>query len=222
MTSRFTSSRRLFQFTRPRGARQRQAFRRCIVREVSIHAPTRGATASTRGCGAPTPFQFTRPRGARPARTPGRTRWRSFNSRAHEGRDDTASGNVRFTGVSIHAPTRGATAIRSACTGSSRFQFTRPRGARPGERARVGLGEGRFNSRAHEGRDRTRQWHNKQCGVSIHAPTRGATPCGKCMACQIRVSIHAPTRGATPRRSPNRKRTLCFNSRAHEGRDSRP
>ncbi len=53
-----------------------------------------------------------------------------------------------------------------------------------------------FNPRAHAGRDL----------VKPHLHT------------MIRVSIHAPTRGATPRRR-SRARTPRFNPRAHTGRD---
>ena len=100
------------------------------------------------------------------------------------------------------------------------FQSTRPRGARPEARqGRRGLAPS-FNPRAHEGRDPSR--HRGWChgAVSIHAPTRGATPNTEtysyiCYAFQStrprgarrhrgrharhgrRVSIHAPTRGAT-------------------------
>jgi len=54
-------------------------------------------------------FQFTRPRGARRGR----------------GRQTST------VGVSIHAPTRGATNILKALEDALQFQFTRPRGARP-------------------------------------------------------------------------------------------
>ena len=78
-----------FQFTRPRGARQKLGVIGRVVCDVSIHAPTRGATsaevsetataisvsihAPTRGAtflpghaAKNLLFQFTRPRGARP------------------------------------------------------------------------------------------------------------------------------------------------------------
>ena len=76
-----------FQFTRPRGARRRpQKERRW--RNVSIHAPTGGATY----WGSTQPviglFQFTRPRGARPCPAPPPAGRDGFNSRAHGGRDD--------------------------------------------------------------------------------------------------------------------------------------
>jgi len=77
------------------------------------------------------------------------------------------------------------------------FQFTRPRGARPAPAARHPTPCGRFNSRAHAGRDVMTAIDRFDPDVSIHAPTRGAT----CFSTRHRllgiVSIHAPTRGAT-------------------------
>ncbi len=75
-----------------------------------------------------------------------------FNSRAHEGRDKHQFADTDPIQVSIHAPTRGATSIWRLRLGRHVFQFTRPRGARPGADGTV-PGQGGFNSRAHEGRD---------------------------------------------------------------------
>ena len=213
-----------------------------VGRRVSIHAPTRGATLQRCEDVRHDWFQFTRPRGARRTRSHRGGDGMSFNSRAHEGRD----GNIKsvlarlefqFTrprgarpaaratparhNVSIHAPTRGATAFGTV--------FINPSMS--------------FNSRAHEGRDLCKDDETRQARVSIHAPTRGATR--DSFACDIvlRVSIHAPTRGATslriqrkepskvsihaPTRGATRPRRSSarwgwsFNSRAHEGRDPR-
>ena len=98
-------------------------------------------------------FQFTRPRGARQkigecAKTP-----ISFNSRAHEGRDNLLriSSLGRFS-FQFTRP-RGARHGRNARTRNAHtFQFTRPRGARR-RRATWSSTTSGFNSRAHEGRD---------------------------------------------------------------------
>ena len=174
-----------FQFTRPRGARRASAEMLLCPANVSIHAPARGATLAPR----------------RRRQTP-----RRFNSRAREGRDLVRS-TVISDGliVSIHAPARGATRAKARASLSWRFQFTRPRGARRGER-RLRSPKARFNSRAREGRDRRRlalPAHPPQ--VSIHAPARGATNAARARARQARVSIHAPARGATlPAAAPGR------------------
>ena len=78
--------------------------------------------------------------------------------------------------------------------------------------------------------------------VSIHAPTRGATPVNRITAMALvfqsthphgvrhgplqrrvendRVSIHAPTRGATPSLFSIDPRPISFNPRTHTGCDS--
>ena len=123
----------MFQFTRPRRARQQR--HHPIPRGVvSIHAPAKGATKRVAFKGVP----------------------------AH---------------VSIHAPAKGATQDKCASTDSCKFQFTRPRRARLMDllpthaellfqftrprRARPCSGcsawrRTSFNSRAREGRDRSR------------------------------------------------------------------
>ena len=158
----------MFQSTRPRGARLVTfivTFRFC----VSIHAPTRGATAYACkkyniACFNPrahagrdntlnkyffkTRFQSTRPRGARHANPP------------------VKAGAI----VSIHAPTRGATYCQCLCTRIPKFQSTRPRGAR--------------HHLSH---------HISRFHVSIHAPTRGATPqsCTTCTSYRFNPRAHA-------------------------------
>ena len=152
--------------------------------EISIHAPTRGATLDACAvCESYQEFQSTLPREERhtlglPLRVDLRARY--FNPRSHE-RSDTDSLDLRFIKgkfqstlpreerhkcltsvdfstfcISIHAPTRGATRnpVLYACN-----------------------------------------WFS----ISIHAPTRGATPKPLIYkALRAIISIHAPTRGATP------------------------
>ena len=147
-----------------------------LQRGVSIHAPTRGATFSTRlTTFEDDTFQSTRPRGAR--------------------LDDVF--DIRQSDeVSIHAPTRGATSVLTPTSSASSFQSTRPRGARHNllrtvrkikcfnPRAHAGRDvtliktttrDKSFNPRAHAGRDRPAGTAPAAVAVSIHAPTRGAT-----------------------------------------------
>jgi len=79
----------------------------------------------------------------------------SFNPRAHAGRDNVAGSRPGgYFKVSIHAPTRGATAKNNSL-------FPK---------------DFRFNPRAHAGRDVEQVFHYaSDTVVSIHAPTRGAT-----------------------------------------------
>ena len=164
------------QFTRPRGARQKDRSAGIIHKRFQFTRP-RGARQTPlqtlTGCSQ---FQFTRPRGARHAQQQCSPPDRSFNSRAHGGRDRT---------------------IPPARFRPDTFQFTRPRGARRGRRTRARCPWRCFNSRAHGGRD----------GV-------GSLP-----ELLIFVSIHAPTGGATSATSLGRWAIGCFNSRAHGGRD---
>ena len=80
-----------------------------------------------------------------------------------------------FFVVSIHAPTRGATALNVGRLTSNGFQSTHPHGVRrpqpvPSQTLT------RFNPRTHTGCDVKNRRHQNAMLVSIHAPTRGATP----------------------------------------------
>jgi len=79
---------------------------------------------------------------------------------------------------------------------------------------------GRFNPRAHAGRDFS-------CPIAMiadvsfnpraHAGRDAPIPLWYCPP--IEVSIHAPTQGATACPYPLRQDLQCFNPRAHAGRD---
>ena len=77
---------------------------------ISIHAPTRGATATAAGTAADTA---------------------DFNPRSHERSDDAVSAGHYIFRISIHAPTRGATAMQIATELFGKFQSTLPREERP-------------------------------------------------------------------------------------------
>src|SRR5690606_20071634 len=119
-----------------RGATRRAGVQEQMDRLVSIHAPTRGAT-----------------RWQSAGQWPGRC----FNPRSHEGSDDPGYRRCAGPGVSIHAPTRGATSTiqRLGCTGQVSIHAP-TRGATGG----IGTFIGKLQ-------------------VSIHAPTRGATRRGR-------------------------------------------
>ena len=126
------------------------------AKEVSIHAPARGATAALVGDAMYWfEFQSTLPRGER-----------------LRARRDPQTASV----VSIHAPARGATRASLTCCGPiPQFQSTLPRGERlqpiviPSPRIV-------FQSTLPRG-ERRRLAASPQCPerVSIHAPARGAT-----------------------------------------------
>ena len=54
-----------------------------------------------------------------------------------------------------------------------------------------------FNPRSHEGSDLIHSLALMPLLISIHAPTRGATPMLQLRYSRKPISIHAPTRGAT-------------------------
>ena len=149
-----------FQSTLPRGERRYFRFYKPGKRQISIHAPARGATQVAFALGAVvnTAFQSTLPRGERP-------------KIVDEAFDHGA--------ISIHAPARGATFTKSGMRSHiPLFQSTLPRGERPDFRA-SNLVNSRFQSTLPRG--------ERQCEmccdfpdpeISIHAPARGATKRG--------------------------------------------
>ena len=209
----------MFQSTHPRGVRHTDDANLRIYLDVSIHAPTRGAT-----------YEYHRYLGKCKVSIHAPTRGATLL--------------IYFSGcnfkVSIHAPTRGATSWTVANTSRSGFQSTHPRGVRrgigyvpryydwfqsthPRGVRRIALVIQRvnkivsihaptrgatdwrsslwravsFNPRTHEGCDFPKYRSNHTILVSIHAPTRGATRVSPARRSCQRVSIHAPTRGAT-------------------------
>ena len=165
----------MFQSTHPHGVRPFLYAKQYLHPCVSIHAPTRGATAispedirliavsihaPTRGatgisvCKQQTQwFQSTHPHGVRQyciAYIPDRN---GFNPRTHTGCDRRGD----------------QTLPRYTC----------------------------FNPRTHTGCDVVGPSGGISHKVSIHAPTRGATLVNLAYQLQDAVSIHAPTRGAT-------------------------
>ncbi len=145
-------------------------------------------------------------------------------------------------GVSIHAPTRGATraAVESVaclacfnprahagrdpahtnlCAHRVGFQSTRPRGARP-RVCWVGVVQILFQSTRPRGARPYHMTYLTAGGEFQSTRPRGARPCEGAWGHQRQgVSIHAPTRGATRRNRSAARSSECFNPRAHAGRD---
>ena len=144
---------------------------------VSIHAPTRGATQRVRQIATRHVVSIHAP-------TRGATCRRAIS--------------LYMCRVSIHAPTRGATwSIRRPT--ETEYCFN-PRPYKRGDYrlfARLS-DELRFQSTPlQEGRRLPSLSFTPEENVSIHAPTRGATPHSRVDGGCREVSIHAPTRGAT-------------------------
>ena len=147
------------------------------VRQVSIHAPARGATLN--GCSAASIPDCFNPRTCERCDIKGYwalARVRCFNPRTCERCD----------------------VIGRACQiDICRFQSTHLREVRPFKQF---SNDGRykcFNPRTCERCDPGLRRCRKKVSVSIHAPARGATGLGRRNSVARRVSIHAPARGAT-------------------------
>ncbi len=76
-----------------------------------------------------------------------------------------------------------------------------------------------FNPRSHERSDTVGASYCCANIISIHAPTRGATPAPDDGFMHIPISIHAPTRGATVLACACCMSILYFNPRSHERSD---
>ena len=98
--------------------------------KVSIHAPARGATMFDGHRKFPCCFNPRARAGRDQVGTVTIPNKLGFNPRARAGRDVSFAEYLTKLVVSIHAPARGATLRLSGCQIRSRFQSTRPRGAR--------------------------------------------------------------------------------------------
>ena len=162
-----------FQSTLPHGERQQTALRP-FKSDVSIHAPTWGATTRREHRQAEGLFQSTLPHGERHIDVIPSVAKCGFNPRSHMGSDTFATCKEVRAAVSIHAPTWGATACKIATAKKSVFQSTLPHGERHGKLLSWSR-RSSFNPRSHMGSD---DGETPKCfwiWVSIHAPTWGAT-----------------------------------------------
>ena len=190
-------------------------------KHISIHAPTRGATGSWpysltwtwyfnprshKGSDGSWPYSLTWTWYFNPRSHKGsdiNTKISkiiniNFNPRSHKGSDISIKNNSDNEGISIHAPTRGATPTSSTrIKESGGFQSTLPQGERQlpecfldcvslfqstlpqGERRYqkpVRFWYRNFNPRSHKGSDDLSfDVVDISTKISIHAPTRGAT-----------------------------------------------
>ena len=99
--------------------------------------------------------------------------------------------------ISIHAPTKGATLMPGIMEVQYRFQSTLPRRERLGGVIVM----------------------MKYIPISIHAPTKGATNRSTRKCYKVDISIHAPTKGATCLQDVAWWDNPHFNPRSHEGSD---
>ena len=125
----------------------------CGLVNISIHAPTRGATRKVYHDQIIYKFQSTLPREERPTRRICWAVYRNISIHAPtRGATNTRVIHSGNTQISIHAPTRGATFCFPFYISEIKFQSTLPREERRGSAPTPA-----------------------DLNISIHAPTRGAT-----------------------------------------------
>ena len=194
----------LFQSTLPREERQQTAAADVKREDISIHAPTRGATQKL-GIASVKMYDFN-PRSHERSDPCGwcyRLRQIYFNPRSHE-RSDGDVNKIDCGGsvISIHAPTRGATFVPRRISRYIVISIHAPTRGATYDQDMYNEQAVNFNPRSHERSDcqalffvRTNRRFQStlpreerhaggandgdQSDISIHAPTRGATLCAK-------------------------------------------
>ncbi len=144
---------------------------------VSIHAPARGATARVPPHSRQSTVSIHAPaRGATGGNRPGNMGHTSFNPRAREGRDSRCGGRVAFPTKFQSTRPRGARPSRSHPPNTDRqFQSTRPRGARRRDAESIRPMFEFQSTRPRGARPFVSVVYAWFMDVSIHAPARGAT-----------------------------------------------
>ena len=137
-----------FQFTPLREGR-RDGAQVLRLRQISIHAPPRGATPTAAAYGArSTGFQFTPLREGRLIRISFVVESSLFQfTPLREGRREQHAAETKELKISIHAPPRGATSYRRHYRGVDEFQFTPLREGRPKRTGKADSDMQYFNSR---------------------------------------------------------------------------
>ena len=121
--------------------------------------------------------------------------------------------------ISIHAPTRGATAgFFSSDRTIAHFNPRSYKRSDPVPPAVSAL-PCYFNPRSYKRSDRGTENAATDYMISIHAPTRGATTRSPTLIPFIEISIHAPTRGATVSQQIDTSTPYDFNPRSYKRSD---
>ena len=143
-------------------------------------------------------FQSTHPHGVRLWSHIRFIRFYSFNPRTHTGCDSESfpsSSSEKGFNPRTHT---GCDDLAKRYSIEFVFQSTHPHGVRRSWPPQFPFYSSSFNPRTHTGCDGAPEQNAPDILVSIHAPTRGATPPIRHKPRSVEVSIHAPTRGATP------------------------
>ena len=121
--------------------------------------------------------------------------------------------------VSTHAPARGATSAQPALPGETRFQLTRPRGARPPARATPWALPSFQLTRTRGARRLPDLLDMLDKSFQLTRPRGARLESAGNHVFPGDVSTHAPARGATRDSACTQRQQRSFNSRAREGRD---
>ena len=208
-----------FQSTLPRRERHQHDHLEQRRRRFQSTLPRRERPAGFRLLTSFIIFQSTLPRRERRSRTKNRHFFRYFNPRSREGSDYACKKAEKISGISIHAPAKGATPEKWPKWRSWKFQSTLPRRERryafpylafrlmisihaPAKGATRSKSEicvaVEFQSTLPRGeRRRPILGKGNRPFISIHAPARGATMIYDYSRSNPWISIHAPARGAT-------------------------
>ena len=137
-----------------------------------------------------------------------------FNSRPSARGDKIVETDCMLPIISIHAPPRGATELRSKIYEAKQISIhAPPRGATPAQKSITPVGD-YFNSRPSARGDAHHLRRPNAGGYFNSRPSaRGDIDQIVCLAAQKSISIHAPPRGATPARFSLRASCTYFNSR---------
>ena len=169
------------------------------VRDISIHAPVKGATPPRRPPGPARGHFNPRSREGSDIRRLSRaSSFCYFNPRSREGSDlQGLAVGLTLGVISIHAPVKGATPPQPPSPGCAGISIHAPVKGATAVSNRQDC-HAYFNPRSREGSDSDIQLMHFPVRISIHAPVKGATirvlPYGHALF----ISIHAPVKGATP------------------------
>ena len=145
-----------------------------------------------------------------------------FNPRSHEGSDVSGTGvEAGSDGISIHAPTRGATLRRREQTKQIRDFNPRSHEGSDLHRQLLIFSRRYFNPRSHEGSDFSTAILAHLAENFNPRSHEGSDNKMATLLVPYRISIHAPTRGATLLLAQQLPQGSDFNPRSHEGSDIR-
>ena len=210
-----------FQSTLPRRERHGSPGPHRDEKNISIHAPAKGATQSYLTW-QPSAEHFnprSREGSDRGAPLTRRTRWH-FNPRSREGSDCCMSPTFQRSKISIHAPAKGATQMAVPFLYRQRHFNPRSREGSDATSACAVYGMRYFNPRSREGSDISElHFPRNLLRISIHAPAKGAT---LSVTPAVVGSIFQSTLPRRERRGivASVRAIRDFNPRSREGSDS--